>query len=468
MKKTQNECQVSQDILDTIEKALDNNRPELLRGIEIKNLRNGLKVLLASGMFELHPATISLLVLEEAWNIGCIPIWSNKKKKYCNLAILPSFSGGGLGAMKSWVLSMWTDLAKKCRYEYARQGGKKSEKVPPKIDFLNFNFKDVLNAADMLWKRYLTDDSGCMARWIYSIDKAIEIITACKRDRVGGHRFTSGGYLWPCYGNERDDLLGRLEAEKERLFSSMDIEALKTDFAKSGKIPFGTIRKGVPRDCIMLALFAKLIAETAAFPDLWDKDDKRLLFSLFVHILIATDDKVEFPFHFHLDLYTDSYRRLGRKNGSSRNVADAIVYGAFNNEAERQILLMFLAYYLEESGRDATVMRAIEENDAFEAYFGKERVASWATYFKLNEKKKSNKGKQVNGNASFNTVEKLDSIPEMVLYFREALQQQEKERTKSKHHPLGRSPEIFLKRRLRVVKDLKTGKMSQLRKFGKA
>ena len=66
MKKTQNECQVSQDILDDIEEALNNNRPELLRSIEIENLRNGLKVLLASGMFELHPATISLLVLDEA------------------------------------------------------------------------------------------------------------------------------------------------------------------------------------------------------------------------------------------------------------------------------------------------------------------------------------------------------------------------------------------------------------------
>lgn len=457
MKKTQNECQVSQEILDAIKEALDNNQPELLRSIKIEDLRNGLKVLLASGMFELHPATISLLVLEEAWDSWYIPIWSNEKKKYCNLAILSSCDDDGLPAMKSWVLSRWTDLAKKCRHEYSVQGGERVERDPPKIDFLKFEFKDILNAANMLWTRYLTDDRDCMARWIYSIDKAIEIITACKSKKgVGGHKFTPGGYFWPCYRTARDSLLGRLEKEKECLFSSMDIEALealKTDFTNSTESSLGTISREVPRDCIMLAIFAKLIAETAECSVLWNNGDKRLLFSLFVHILTATDHKVEFPFHFHLDLYRDSYRRLGRKNGRSGNVADAIVDGKFNNEAERQIMLMFLAYYLQQNRRDATVMSAIKENDAFKAYFGKERVASWATDFKLNEKKKSNKGNQVKGNASFNTVEEQKSIPEMVFYFREALQQQEKEC----HYPFGRSP-LILKRRLRRNK--KTGKRS--------
>lgn len=455
MKTTQNECQVSQEILNAIKEALDNNWPELLRSIKIEDLRNGLKVLLASGMFELHPATISLLVLEEAWGSWYIPIWSNEKKKYCNLAILSSCDDKGLPAMKSWVLSRWTDLAKKCRHEYSVQGGERVERDPPRIDFLNFNFKAVLNAANMLWTRYLTDDCGCMARWIYSIDKAIEIITACKSKKgVGGHKFTPGGYFWPCHGTVRDSLLGRLGEEKKLLFSSMkNIENLKTDFTNSTESSLGTISREVPRYCIMLAIFAKLIAETAECSVLWNKDDKRLLFSLFVHILNATDHKVEFPFHFHLDLYSDSYRRLGRTNGRSGNVADAIVDGEFNNEAERQILLMFLAYYLQQNRRDATVMSAIKANDAFEDYFGKERVASWATDFKLNEKKKSNKDKQVKGNASFNTVEKQNSIPKMVFYFREALQQQEKEC----YYPFGRSP-FILKRRLQNAK--KKGKRS--------
>ena len=426
MKKTQNECQVSQEILNAIAKALNNNQPKSLQSIETTSLLNGLKVLLASGMFELHPATISLLVLKEACNIGCIPIWSNEKKKYCKLAIPQSFlKEGGLNAMKSWVLSMWTDLAEKCCYEYPVQGGKKSKKVSPKIDFSNFDFKAVLDAADMLWERYLTDDEGCMARWVHSIDKAIEIITACKSDEkraYGRHTFNPGGYDWSCYENERDSLLGRLRAEKERLFSSTeDTEALKTDFTDSIESSLATIHREVPRDCIMLAIFAKLIAETAECSVLWNNGDKRLLFSLFVHILTATDHKVEFPFHFHLDLYRDSYRRLGRKNGKGRNVADAIVDGKFNNEAERQILLMFLVYYLQQSGRDATIMRAIKENNAFKAYLGKERMASWATYFKLNEKKKPNKDKQVKENASFNTVKEKKSIPEMVLCFRKAL-----------------------------------------------
>lgn len=296
------------------------------------------------------------------------------------------------------------------------------------------HFKVLLEAADLLWNRYWTAeaDEACMERWILSVAKVLEKITLHKKG-VGCLVFTDHKTTVEVSWDDRnrDSFVQRLKKEVEalvesdfckvrpylmealtalqeiifQLINSDDrtlkeekignnaLESLKTRFLKNcpEDVTIKTVfnkrsaHKKLPADAryyVMLAIFANLIVNTiTGYSTLWMDNDasKNERFSLFTHILRATGHDLEFPFHYHLGLKSDSYLRLGRTNQHSANRVDCIVAGRLQNESERQVLLMYLAHYLSKRECRAEVMDAIKNNAFLKKCLGENRIKSLAT-----------------------------------------------------------------------------------------
>ena len=91
------------------------------------------------------------------------------------------------------------------------------------------------------------------------------------------------------------------------------------------------------------------------------------------------DEKVPFPWH--LGIFNDSYLRIGRTHRQQQNVLDQVVDHNYGEAAERQILLMFLAHYLRQTGNPCTVLDAIAVNEHLCAYFDQARIGFLKHHF---------------------------------------------------------------------------------------
>lgn len=356
-----------------ISHAINYNTPAELREVSRASLRSVLQEMLASGTYELHPLTLARVVLgEDELQIGRVSVRSEAVGRSCELPAALPFGEGERAAFRTWIFAMWSDLALRCPLEDRVNGSTPARKP----DYGKFDFREILQAADTLWDHYFTAEAACMERWVLSIAEALKILETCDRENYVKWQFKSG-YVWPCDADFRRTLQARLQTEKAALTASghwpRSLARLRKTFLAREPVTIDTVSPKPARYFVMLALFARLMTETAeSYPGLWSNKDE--LFSFFIHILIATNPALEYPLPCHLNIFRDSYLRTARSRTRQRNAVDSIVDGRFGNEAERQILLMYLAHYLKRRPDGAAVLASIRKEESLAAYFGGERL----------------------------------------------------------------------------------------------
>lgn len=253
----------------------------------------------------------------------------------------------------------------------------------------NFDFQVILEAADKLWNHHLTANDACIKRWMLSIDKAIEIIETCQKQKFA--KMTIGSFSWSYKESDGVSLLRRLRKEKDDFVKKgywpQEMKELKKSFKDDySEVTYETVcdeKKWAAeaRYYVMLAVFAKLIVNTIkGHSELWrdDETSRNDRFFLFTYILTATNCNLDLPFHYHLGIDSGSYQRFGRTRNIQRNRLDRIVEEGGENDADRQTLLKFLAHYLGKSECRVEVMKAIKDNAFLKKCFGGPRINSLA------------------------------------------------------------------------------------------
>lgn len=357
-----------------IRHAIDYSNPSELREIPRADFLRHFSRMLSEGDYELDSLSLSEAVLgddEEAPR--SVKVWSQNVGQTRMLPAGLPFGDGERKAFRGWIYSVWSALARSRPLEDARSTAVSRRQV----DYSVFDYKAILEAADLLWNHYFTADKLCMERWVLSIARAIEIIDKCEKNSFASWRFDTG-FVWPCDPDRRRVLRARLTQEKASLVKAgvwpRDMKKMKTAFLSREPLTINTVVEKRSRYYVMLAVFARLMAETAEnHPALWNNKDE--LFSFFIHILIATNEALDYPLPCHLGIYRDSYLRTGRSRTRQRNAVDSIVDGRFGNEAERQIFMMYFAHYLKRSGNGAAIVKAASCEESIVSYFGKPRFS---------------------------------------------------------------------------------------------
>lgn len=359
--------------LALVDRAINYSRPSELREIGRADFLRHFGAMLSGGNYLLQPGVVADVLLgDEEVPVGRMSVWSDIVGRSCELPQGLPFGEGERKAYKAWIVSMWTELAAKCPIEdrFEKEGAKGV------VDFSKFDFKAISDSADKLWNHYFSANTACMERWVLSIARTLEIIEECDSRNYASWRFKNG-FVWPCGENVRRLLRMRLLTEKQRLQKQgvwpRNLERMKSAFLARTPVTIDTVAPKTARYFVMLAVFARLMVETCeVYPGLWS--NKEELFSFFMHILTATNDALDYPLPCHLDIFRDSYLRTARSRQRQRNAVDSIVDGRFGSEAERQILLMYLAGYLKRGENGGERLEAIMKEDSIVAYFGKSRM----------------------------------------------------------------------------------------------
>ena len=204
-----------------------------------------------------------------------------------------------------------------------------------------------------------------------SIDKALAILRDMDENHYVKHTFDTN-FTWTCTPEMRNGLRTRLETEKAELEEKelwpdcMDDTKAKLEAAPSCTID--DLMSGESRILVMVAVLARLMVHTAvAHTAIWER--RADLFAFFTHILVASNRDFDLPFPWHLDITSASYLRTGRTHTRQTNVVDGIVDGAFFDESERSLFIVFVAHYLARQSDAVRILDAILASSRMKAYF---------------------------------------------------------------------------------------------------
>ena len=154
--------------------------------------------------------------------------------------------------------------------------------------------------------------------------------------------------------------------EKELWRDCMEDTKAKLEAAPSCTID--DLMSGESRILVMVAVLARLMVHTAvAHTAIWER--RAYLFAFFTHILVASNRDFDLPFPWHLDITSASYLRTGRTHTRQTNVVDGIVDGAFFDESERSLFIVFVAHYLARQSDAVRILDAILASSRMKAYF---------------------------------------------------------------------------------------------------
>ena len=152
------------------------------------------------------------------------------------------------------------------------------------------------------------------------------------------------------------------------------IADLKAKLAAGPSCTIDDLMSGESRILVMVAVFARLMVHTAvAHAALWER--RADLFAFFTHILIASNRDFDLPFPWHLDITSASYLRTGRTHTRQTNVVDDIVDGAFLDESERALFIVFVAHYIARQADAGQILGAISSSTRMKAYFADNDLA---------------------------------------------------------------------------------------------
>lgn len=393
----QQRCEAFKDARSTLQfvrDALDKgNVSELPGAVGRTGVRDALMTLMLEGTASLQYAVMDkVLTGNEKASAPRVSYLSNERRVVRVLPARMPFAEDETPQFRSWIVRYLTSLSAQCaaarnkerneaRKQWEKSRTKKPETEPKQkrnrfprvapIEYKGVNFAEVCKSADKLWDFYFTEDDICLGRWILSVDKVLEILES-KEAQEYGTVVVGKGYKWTCTPELRSGLRARLEAEKRNLEDRElwpdDIEKFKEDLLRRPTCTIDDLMSGESRILVMIAVFARLMVHTAvAHSALWDR--RADLFSFFTHILIASNHDFDNPFPWHLDITSGSYLRTGRSHKRQSNIVDDIVNGAFYDESERSLFVVFVAHYLARQSDAVQVLDAILASSRMKAYF---------------------------------------------------------------------------------------------------
>lgn len=372
---------------------------ELPGSVGRTGVRDALMALMLDGTASLQYAVMDrLLTGNEKGAPFRISYWMNER---CVARVLPArmpFSEDETSQFRDWIVRFLSTLSSQCaagkneailekRKVWLREWRMKNgvaanprrNPFPPAkpISYKGIDFREVCAAADKLWDFYFTEDEVCLNRWIVSVGKALAILRDMDENHYVKHAF-GANFIWTCAPEMRNGLRARLEAEKaefeerELWPDSMDDAMAKLKAAPSCTI--GNLLSGESRILVMIAVLARLMVHTAvAHAALWER--RADLFAFFTHILIASNHDFDLPFPWHLDITSASYLRTGRTHARQTNVVDDIVDGAFLDESERVLFIVFVAHYLARRPDAGRILDAMLASPRMKAYFADRDIA---------------------------------------------------------------------------------------------
>ena len=193
----------------------------------------------------------------------------------------------------------------------------------------------------------------------------------------------SNGYTFSCSEEGNYELRKLLMLEKSQVpqeYQTLSDPELAARFEKHESFTIFDVKPMEDRHLVMFCLLARLMVETAdRCPELWD--EKNNLTAFFTHMLCATLPRLDLPFPWHIGLFTDGYLRIGRLKDSQGNNLDRILAHRYNDQAERQLMLIFLAKYLRSAENALKTLQCIIEKPAMRTYFGRERLEFLKRHF---------------------------------------------------------------------------------------
>ena len=379
-----------QFVRDALDKG---NVSDLPGSVGRTGVRDALMALMLDGAASLQYAVMDkVLTGNEKGATPRVSFWSEERRAARDLPARMPFAEDEQPQFRSWIVRYLSELSAQCaaaknavlqneRERWLQDWRKKNgAAATPKrnpfplaipISYRGVDFKDVCEAADRLWDFYFTEDAVCLNRWIVSIDKVLSILAGMEEQGYAKHTFDAK-YVWTCTPEMRNGLRARLEAEKreleERELWPDDIDDLKAKLASGPSCTIDDLLSGESRILAMVAVFARLMVHTAvAHAALWER--RADLFAFFTHILVASNRDFEHPFPWHLDIASGSYLRTGRTHTRQTNVVDDIVDGAFYDESERTLFVVFVAHYLARQADAGRVLDAILASSRMKAYF---------------------------------------------------------------------------------------------------
>ncbi|MBO4647091.1 MAG: hypothetical protein J5806_02930 [Lentisphaeria bacterium] len=348
-----------------------------------ERLATAVKKCIIGGKLELQYGAISDLFFERDLpeKLGVNAIAENR---YSAMPRTWLFADKDNDSFRAWFLETLTDLAAATfapekEETPTRRGGRQrdTEKNPlvPR-DYRTVNLKKIAEQADRLWNIYFSDTDGCMTRWVISIRKAGKTLDKMHREHKTKADKFSNGYTFSCSEDTNYELRKLLAHEKSQLpreYQTLSDQELAEHFAKHESFTIFDIRPMEDRHLVMFCLLTRLMVETAdRCPGLWDEKDN--LTAFFTHMLCATLPRLDLPFPWHIGLFTDGYLRIGRLKDSQGNNLDRILAHRYNDQAERQLMLIFLARYLRSAENALKTLQCIIEKPAMRTYFGRERL----------------------------------------------------------------------------------------------
>ncbi|MBQ3288719.1 MAG: hypothetical protein IJH50_04845 [Kiritimatiellae bacterium] len=379
-----------------VRNALDKgNVSELPGAVGRTGVRDALMSLMLEGAASLQYAVMDkVLTGDDAEPVGRVSFWSEERRVARVLPARMPFADGETAQFRGWIVSYLTDLSSQCAAEkneairgqrdkwiqdwHKKNGAEKAPKRIPfstisPISYKGIDFGEVCAAADKLWNFYFTADDVCLNRWIVSIDTALDILRDMEEHRHDKHTF--GNFPWTCTPEMRKGLSARLDADKaafeEKELWPDNMDDLKEKLAAGPSCTIDDLMSGESRILVMIAVLARLMVHTAvAHAALWER--RADLFAFFTHILVASNRDFDLPFPWHLDITSASYLRTGRTHTRQTNVVDDIVDGAFLDESERTLFIVFVAHYLARQTDAGQVLGAISASSRMKAYFADE------------------------------------------------------------------------------------------------
>ena len=380
---------VVQFVRDALDKG---NVSELPGTVGRTGVRDALMTLMLDGSATLQYAVMDkVLTGNEKVTASRVSYWSSERRVVRVLPERMPFAEDETPQFRDWIVRYLIDLSSRCAAEknsaiqgqrdkwiqdwHKKNGAEaKPKRIPfptiSPISYKGIDFGEVCAAADKLWDFYFTADDVCRDRWIVSIDTALAILRDMEEHHYDKHTF--GNFPWTCTPEMRKGLSARLEAEKaafeEKELWPDKMDDLKAKLAAGPSCTIDDLMSGESRILIMVAVLARLMVHTAvAHAALWER--RADLFAFFTHILIASNRDFNFPFPWHLDIMSASYLRTGRTHTRQTNVVDDIVDGAFLDESERTLFIVFVAHYLARQADAVQVLGAISASARLKAYF---------------------------------------------------------------------------------------------------
>lgn len=361
-------------------------------------VRDALMTLMLEGSATLQYAVMDkVLTGSDNETVSRIAYWSNERRVARVLPLRIPFAEDETPQFHDWIVRYLTDLSSQCAAEkneairgqrdkwiqdwHMKNGAEKSPKRIPfptisPISYKGIDFGEVCAAADKLWNFYFTADDVCLNRWIVSIDTALDILRDMEEHHYDKHTF--GNFPWTCTPEMRKGLCARLDAEKEQFEEKElwpdNMDDLKAKLTAGPSCTIDDFMSGESRILVMVAVLARLMVHTAvAHAALWER--RADLFAFFTHILVASNRDLDLPFPWHLDITSASYLRTGRTHTRQTNVVDDIVDGAFLDESERTLFIVFVAHYLARQTDAEQVLGAISSSSRMKAYFADNDLA---------------------------------------------------------------------------------------------